>query len=128
MNEKSIKNISTKDLYLIFLIKTIDKYENNSFIGRFFYIENYILGIKDYNDEFDYINILTGQKYKKFYQEEVTKYKNGEIRVMLGKPINIEEEYISYYEATNILRKYYIEYDGEKLKKVRVKKIVRKRN
>ncbi len=128
MNEKNIKNISTKDLYLAFAIRINDEYKNNRFIGRFFHIEGYMLGMRLDNSKYDFVNILTDSEYNYFKQANLEEYQNGERAVMVIKLINTDEEFISYYQALEILNKYDTESQKQLPKKVKIKKIERKGN
>lgn len=128
MNEKSIKNISTKGLHISQLIEIVDEFNHGNFIGKKFLIGNYLLVRKPKNTKCVCIDVLTDKEYKMYDQWKIDKYDSGESIVSIRKPINIDEEFISYYDVIKLIREQRIADGGEKFKKVKVKKIERKKN
>lgn len=128
MNEKSIKNISTKGLHISRLIEIIDEFNHQKFIGRNCHIGNYVLVRKSNNKKCSCIDVLTDKEYKMYNQWKIDKYNSGESIISIRKPIYIDEEFISYYDAIKLIREQRILDGGETSKKVKVKKIERKKN
>lgn len=127
MNEKSIKNISTKGLHISRLIEIVDEF-NHGNMGKKFLIGNYVLVRKLKNTKCTCIDVLTDKEYKMYNQWKIDKYNSGESIISIRKPIYIDEEFISYYDAIKLIREQRILDGGETSKKVKVKKIERKKN
>ena len=128
MNKKSIKNISTKGLHISRLIEIVAGFSNDKFIGRKFLIGNYVLVRKLKEKKCVCIDVLTDKEYRIYNQWNIDEYNGNETRISIRKPINIDEEFISYYEAVKLIREQRIADGGEKSIKVKVKKIERKEN
>ncbi len=125
MNDKSIKNISTKDLYMSRLIEIVDEVDNDAIIGKKLTIGDYVL-VKKNNNADNCVDILTNIEYRLYNQWDTDKYNGDETRVSIMKPMNIDEAFISHYDAAKLIRSQRITDGGEDFKKAKVKKIGRK--
>lgn len=117
IENKSLKIISTKNLYFAEIIDIKDEYGHGDYMGTFRYFVGYTLVTKDVVE--GWFDVLSGRKYSLvscFDEEE----KRG---IYLNDKLDIKDSFISYYDALKLIREKTVEKYGIIPKKVKVKKI-----